>query len=154
MTPEDYRKYLQDTQPQGAASFPPQIRAPDPTDDEASGPANEPARMVTPAPATRVDQATLLDKYGTGFINFGQYGQGSSDTQQFQPIPASSGSLYDPLAPVPPPPPLAQLAPQHAPLPPAEAPDVDFGPASGGGPIMKPRFQRTRNALGYRGGEY
>jgi hypothetical protein len=152
MTDDDLRKWMMDTQEQQSQrSLPPQLEAPGASDSEASGPNTDPTKTMDPATlAQNAQQASLKDQYGTGFINFGQYGAGSPVTKQYQPIPDSSGSLYDPLA--------AAGTPTAAKTPalPAQPPPTDYStePQPGEGPVMKPPFQRTRNMLGYRGGDY
>jgi hypothetical protein len=137
MTEEDKRKQAQDVQAQQMTSGAPmQITAPSTGDSGAAQPAT---------------QDILEDQYGTGFINFGRYGQDSPYTQQFQQIPNASGSLYDPNAPVQAPktPAMTNAVPDEN-----EPPDPDFSPVYNRlnqngrlGPIMKP-FPRMRSALG------
>jgi hypothetical protein len=112
----------------------------------------DPSAAPTQAAAPATTEAQLQDQFGTGFINFGQYGKGAPDTQQYQPIPNSSGSLYDPTAP--PQGPMGQVTPvAQRQLPGMPEQPQPAEPENVPGPVVKP-FRRTRNALGYRGGEY
>lgn len=119
----------------------------------------DPSATNTQAAQPDATQALLQDQFGTGFVNYGQQGQGNPYTQQFQPIPNSSGSLYDPNAPAAGTPFMSNMPQWPGQTPPARGgpypPPDDSNPYAtpNQGPVNKP-FRLVRTALGYRGGEY
>lgn len=113
----------------------------------------DPSASNTQANQPNASQALLQDHFGTGFINYGQFGKGSPETEQYQPSDVTGGSLYDPTKP-----PEQESLPhqvqrmgdwgQHQQLPGG----VNWGQDEPGESPLP--FRRMRAALGYRGGEY